>query len=424
MKEEFLYYVWKNKKIPLQSLTTVQGENLQILHSGFQLNRSGPDFFNVQLVIDGQRWAGNVEIHLKSSDWYHHHHQLNSQYDNCILHVVWEHDVPVFRKNNAEIPVLALQNYVTEELIAQYKNLKVRKKWINCEEKLKDIPEFTKSNWIQRLYFERLEFKNNPIQILLKKTNYDWENVFFIILAKNFGLNINGEAFFNLADSIPFTVLRKESFDVSYLEALFFGQAGLLPLKPQENYVKDLIELYEYIKIKYNLTSTHVEHFEFFRLRPDNFPTIRIAQLAMLYHIQKNLFTRIIQATSVEEFYEIFSVGVSDYWEYHYNFEKTSTHKEKKLSQSFIELLIINAILPIRFSYTQYYNKYDNDLDLMLIEMIKPEKNKIINYFEYYGMKAKNAMESQGLIQLKNKYCDANRCLECSIGLDFLKSEK
>ncbi|WP_376777506.1 DUF2851 family protein [Flavobacterium covae] len=424
MKEEFLHYVWKNKKVTLQSLKTEQGENLQILHSGFQLNQSGPDFFNVQLIIGEQRWAGNVEIHLKSSDWYHHHHQLNNQYDNCILHVVWEHDISIFRKDNTELPVLVLQKYVSKELIIQYEKLKTKKRWINCEESLKKIPEFIVYNWIQRLYFERLELKNKPIQALLQETNYDWESVLFITLAKNFGLNVNKNAFFSLAKNIPFTLIRKESFDINYLEALFFGIAGLLPLKPQENYIKDLVTLYEYIKIKYCLDSKYVEQFEFFRLRPDNFPTIRIAQFAMLYHIRKNLFSLIIQATSIEDFYEIFSVGVSDYWKNHYVFEKQISYKEKKISKSFIELLIINAIIPIRFSYAQYNNKNDHELDQMLIETIKPEKNKILNYFQSYGIKTKNAMESQGLIQLKNKYCDTNRCLECAIGLQTLKSEK
>ncbi|POR27597.1 hypothetical protein BWK58_04255 [Flavobacterium columnare] len=424
MKEEFLHYVWNNKKFSLQCLTTAQGENLQILHSGFQLNQSGPDFFNVQLIIDNQKWAGNVEIHLKSSDWYHHNHQLNSRYDNCILHVVWEHDISVFRKDNTEIPVLVLQDYVSKELVDQYEKLIVKKRWINCQEKLKDIPEFIISSWIQRLYFERLEQKDQYIQVLLKDTKHDWEAVFFIILAKNFGLNINGDAFFNLARAIPFSVLRKESFDVMYLEALFFGSAGLLPLEPQENYAKDLIDLYHYIKLKYSLTSNYIQHFEFFRLRPDNFPTIRIAQLAMLYHIQKKLFSLIIQATTIEEFYKIFSVGVSEYWGSHYNFEKKSKYKEKKLSKSFIELLIINAILPIRFAYEKYNYNSQNDLNLTLVENIKPEKNVIIEYFKFYGLKPKGAMETQGMIQLKKNYCDNKRCLECAIGVQFLKSEK
>ncbi|WP_444671311.1 DUF2851 family protein [Flavobacterium columnare] len=424
MKEEFLHYVWKNKKFPLHSLKTAQGENLQVLHSGVQLNQSGPDFFNVQLIIDGQKWAGNVEIHLKASDWCHHHHHLNDQYDNCILHIVWEHDISVFRKDNTEIPVLILQNYVPKELITQYEKLKIKKKWINCEGKLNQIPEFIISNWVERLYFERLELKNESIKKLLEETNYDWEAVFFITLTKNFGLNVNGEAFLSLARTIPFSILKKESFDLNYIEALLFGMAGLLPLEPQENYEKDLVELYEYIKIKYRLKPNHIERFEFYRLRPDNFPTIRIAQIAMLYHIQKNIFTLATDATSVEDFYKIFSVGVSDYWESHYNFQKKSNHKEKKISRMFVELLLVNAILPIRFAYTQYKNKNDIDLDLMLIEKIRPEKNKIIDYFEHYGVKAKNAMQSQGLIQLKKKYCDANRCLQCAIGVEFLKSEK
>lgn len=422
MKEDFLHYLWQNQKFDFVQLQTIQGDSLQILNKGIYTQQSGPDFFNAQIIIGTLKWAGNIEIHCKSSDWYLHNHQLDTNYDNTILHVVWEHDLEVFRKDNSEIPVLEIKNYVDHSLISQYQKLKSQKTWINCENEIKNIESFVFNNWKERLYLERLEKKSVFILEQLKNSNNDWEAAFFCSLAKNFGLNINGNSFFQIANTIPFSVIRKESFDVSYLEALLLGKANLIPETTEDNYGKDLKSLFDYITIKYQLKESISEPIQFYKLRPDNFPTVRLAQLAMLYHQQKNLFSNIIEAKNALDIYKLFDVSVSEYWVSHYNFDKPSKEKEKRLSKSFIDLLIINTILPFKFTYHLSLGKENSEEIVSFIEAIPSEKNVIIDKFEYFGIVPQNAFDSQSLLQLKNEYCSKNKCLNCAIGLRLLKN--
>ena len=422
MKEDFLHYVWQNKKFNFANLQTAQGEFLQIINSGYYLNQSGPDFFNAQIIINDQRWAGNVEIHLKSSDWYLHQHENDPSYNNVILHVVWQHDVSVYQKNSIEVPVLELKNYVDKVLIDNYITLKTKKNWINCENTINTIPHFVFKNWKEKLFVERLEKKSKPILDFLQINNNDWEATFFCFLAKNFGLNINGESFFQLAQSIPFSIIRKESFDVTYLEALLFGQSDLLPELPQDNYTKDLIAIYDYLCLKYKLEKKPIFPVEFFRLRPNNFPTIRLAQLAMTYFTHRNLFDTIINAKNVFEIYQIFELDVSSYWQAHYNFDKPSKVKRKLFSKSFINLIIINTILPIKFSHSIIHGKELSDELIYFLENIDPEENSIINKFKLLQVGCNNAFDSQSMLQLKNEYCSTNKCLDCAIGLHLLKN--
>ena len=240
MKEDFLHYIWKFKKFALADLKTTNGESISIINSGQYTQLSGPDFFNAQVEIDGQKWAGNVEIHLKSSDWYAHHHEKDDNYDSVILHVVWEHNSEIFRKNNTEIPVLELKNLISPTVLNNYESLMAPKSWIYCEKQIQNIDEFTLKSWQERLFFERLERKSIPIQKLLVETNHDWEAVLFSALAKNFGLNTNGEIFLKIANSIPFHIVRKECFEVENLEALIFGNSGLLDSEKEDVYYKDL----------------------------------------------------------------------------------------------------------------------------------------------------------------------------------------
>lgn len=422
MKEDFLHYLWQNQKFDFTQLLTSQGDSLQILNKGIYTQLSGPDFFNAQIIIGTQKWAGNIEIHCKSSDWYLHNHQLDTNYDNTILHVVWEHNAEVFRKDNTEIPVLEIKNYVDHSLISQYQKLKTQKTWINCENEIKYVESFVLNNWKERLYLERLEKKSVFILEQLKSSNNDWEETFFCSLAKNFGLNINGNSFFQIAKSIPFSVIRKESFDVNHLEALFFGKGNLIPENPEDNYAKNLKTLFEYITIKYQLTESISESIQFYKLRPDNFPTVRLAQLAMLYYKQKNLFSNIIEAKSILDIYKLFDVSVSEYWVSHYNFDKPSKEKEKRLSKSFIDLLIINTILPFKFTFHLSLGKENTEDIVSFVEAIPSEKNAILDKFEYFGIVPQNAFDSQSLLQLKNEYCSKNKCLNCAIGLKLLKN--
>jgi hypothetical protein len=395
---------------------------LTITNCGNYLKQTGPDFFNAQIVLGNQKWAGNIEIHIKSSDWYLHHHEKDSNYENVILHVVWEHDTPVFRKDNSEIPVLELKNYISKKDLENYQALASPKSWIYCESQIATIDSFVLQNWQERLFVERLERKYIPIEQLLKETENNWEAVLFCMLAKNFGLNTNGETFLIIAKSIPFSIIRKESAEVANLESLLFGTADLFPVDVQDNYTKDLKTRFEYISQKHKLKKIVIEPVQFFKHRPDNFPTIRLAQLAMLYHKQQNLFSKVIAVKTVKELHQLFDITISDYWQSHYQFDKESPKKKKQFSKSFVDLLIINTIVPIQFAYAKSQGKEASESLLDLLREIAAEKNIIIEKFSNFGIKARNAFETQSLIQLKNEYCNQSKCLQCVVGIQLLKT--
>jgi hypothetical protein len=422
MKEDFLHYLWKFKKFDSLNLISAQGETITILKAGDYLELSGPDFFNAHIEIGNQKWAGNVEMHLKSSDWYLHNHETDPAYKNVILHVVWENDTAIFRENNAEIPVLVLKDYVSKEIIENYKALVSPKTWISCERQLKEIDRFIFINWQERLFFERLERKSKFIYQLLEETNQDWEAVLFCLLAKNFGLNTNGNSFLQISKAIPFSVIRKESFEVENLEALLFGTASLLDLEKEDIYYKELRFRYFYLLHKYQIDKTYADPVQFFKLRPDNFPTIRLSQLAALYHKHQNLFSKIIDLKSVEEVYRLLCVSASSYWQNHYQFDKESAKKSKMLSKSFIDLVIINTIIPLQFAYSNIMGESIAEDLIDFMNEVTSEKNVIIDKFNSFGIKSKTAFESQTLLELKNEYCERKACLKCAVGLELLKN--
>ena len=421
MKEDYLHYLWNYKKFELTNLTTTSNEPITIINSGFYSQLAGPDFFNAQISIANQKWAGNIEIHIKSSDWYVHNHEKDDNYNNVILHVVWEHDTPIFRKDNSEIPVLEIKKYVSKEELNKYSELITSKSWIYCENQLSQISDFVIKNWQERLFLERLERKSILIQNVVEYFQQDWEAVLFAMFCKNFGLNTNGSIFLKIAQSIPFNIIRKESFDLMNLEAILFGRAGLLNEENQDNYYLDLQKRWVYIQSKYQLQDVFIEEVQFFKHRPDNFPTIRLAQLAQLYHLHHNLFSKIIEINSAEEFYKIMNVKVSPYWENHYQFDKESPKKRKVITRSFADLIIINTIIPIQFLYNNSIGK-DNSEDLIkFISSLPKERNIIIEKFANFGITSQNALDTQSLLQLKNEYCNHKKCLSCSIGLELLK---
>jgi len=422
MHEDFLHYLWKHKKIDVLNLVTTDFETIEIVSVGQHNLNSGPDFFNAQLRIAEQHWAGNVEIHLKSSDWFLHNHETDKAYDNVILHVVWEHDTDVFRKDNSKLPTLVLKNFVNEATIKNYHALMNNKEqWINCENDFGRVEEFIIQNWLERLYIERLENKTELILEHLKKSNNDWESVLFKMLAKNFGLKVNGDAFLSLANSVDFSVIRKLQSNIKQLEALFFGQANLLNETIEDAYYKNLQYEYNYLKQKFKLNNDGVLPFQYFRLRPINFPTIRIAQLAMIYGSQQNLFSKLIGLNKLKDFYSIFSNHTTECWQSHYTFSRSSKPMKKSISKSFIDLLLINTIIPLQYCY-QKQNGIDNHEDILkLIQEIKSEKNGIVDKFQSLKPVSISAMESQALLQLKNLYCDKNKCLQCVIGNNILK---
>lgn len=383
---------------------------------------AGPDFFDARIEVSGQLWAGNVEMHLKSSDWYAHHHETDSNYDNVILHVVWDDDMEVFRKDGSAIPTLELKNIVSQKLLESYQELlnQANPRFINCERDFAAIDDFRIKNWFERLYVERLERKSIIIQKLLETTNNDWEAVLFVMLLKNFGSNINGEVFLERALQLDFSIIRKTSENSQQLESLFFGHLGLLEESEcMDTYYLQMRKEYGFLQRKFNLYPV-MERPKFFGLRPANFPTLRLSQLAYLYGKHQNLFAKCMQSDGLDSLYEVLESKASGYWDNHFTFGKVSKKSKKKLSKSFKDLLIINTIIPLKFCYAQHLGKDWNEAILSLISKIKPEQNSIIKAFETIGPKTENALESQAKIQLYNNYCTRNKCLQCVIGAHLL----
>ena len=421
MQEDFLHYIWKHKKFRFNNLETTTGESIVVTSVGQHNFNSGPDFFNAKIKVGDQLWAGNVEIHIKSSDWFLHSHEQDKAYDNVILHVVWEDDTEVFRKDNTPIPTLQLKDVVDVTMLNNYEKLFAKQnKWINCENDFPSTDDFVLTNWLERLYLERLERKSETINTLLVASKNDWESVFFKMLTKNFGLKVNGESFFSLGQSIDFSIIRKTQSNPHVLEAFLFGQAGLLEQDIENAYYLDLKNEYKFLKQKFGLQNNQVLPLQFFRLRPSNFPTIRLSQLANLYNKHQNLFSKVIELNEVEDFYELFKVSTSDFWETHYTFQKTSKTSIKKLSKSFVDLLLINTILPIKFCYAKQKGVEIDSEIIKIATAITSEKNNIISAFNNLKKVSKSSLDSQALIQLKTEYCDKNNCLKCAVGNQFL----
>ena len=424
MNEDFLHYVWLYKMFSKVDFKTTGNEHLSIIKSGLHNKNAGPDFLNAELKIDGQTWIGNVEIHLKASDWYLHNHEKDLNYDAVILHVVWENDVAIYMKNNKPIPTLVLKNFIDETVLNKYKNLFLAPTaWLPCKNAISTVDKFIFNNWKERLFFDRLERKSEEINALLQEKNNNFEAVLFQLLIKNFGLKVNGNSFLRLAKSIDYSVIKKLSFHANQLAALLFGQAGFLEEETEDEYQKELRKEYDYLKHKFKLNHIPNNEFSFFRMRPTNFPTIRIAQLVALFHKHQNLFSKLIAIDNLEEFYELFTVVVNPFWQTHYNFESISKKSTKKVTTSFVDLLIINTIIPLKFLFQKSRGEVDEEFFLVLLKKMKPEKNSIISKFSEIGVSSKNAFDTQALLELKNNYCAPKRCLECAIGNTILKRE-
>lgn len=422
MKEDFLHYLWKYKKVPL-SCQLSTGESLEILSFGQYNILSGADFFNAKLLIGGQQWAGNVEMHLKSSHWYAHGHQQDPAYRNVILHVVWEHDIEVFDANNQPIPTLELKNVIAPELLSRYQtSLGVPYEFIPCEKDYKSTPEMTLLSWNERLFVERLEEKSAFIAEVWQEAQWDWEKVLFLLLLKYFGGVVNGEAFLEIGRQLDFSIIRKECSHPLHLEALFLGRANLLPEEGEHTYIKDLQQHYAYLKQKYNLQDiTAIINFK--GLRPQSFPTIRLSQLAQVYEQRESLFSKILEITDWHSLLALFKVGVSDFWETHYTFHKVSPKVKKPISATLLQLLLINVVIPIQYFY---YKTLGKDITETLIKTIKglpAESNGVVDAFQHLGAKVETAFDSQVLLQQHKQYCKGKRCLDCAIGVALLRKK-
>jgi len=422
MQEDFIHYLWKFKKLSGDQLHTTEGKKIKIKSLGTHNHFSGPDFFNGRVEIDGQDWAGNIEMHVKASDWYLHGHDDDPAYDNVILHVVWSHDAEITRRDDINIPVLDVSRYVDPNLVNSYRKLFAVKndQFINCEKQFSTIDAFKREQWLEKLFFERLEYKSERIKHMLGQNHNDWEATFFQLLARSFGTKTNADAFEQLASSMEQSVVRKLAKDAFQLESALLGQAGLLEVIKNDRYFKLCFDEYAFAKAKHQLEPS-LTPMKFFRLRPANYPTIRISQLAMLYHRSPLLFGEILLATSRSELHRLFDVRAARYWDTHHVFDKETEEREKKLTEAFIDLLIINCIVPIKFMHARHLAKDITEELVDLMYELKPEKNTVITGFKKL-FQVENALQTQSLLQLKPNYCDVNKCLYCDIGVALLRN--
>lgn len=418
--EQLLHYVWKHKIFPLKELKTTTGQQVEVIDTGLANTDAGPDFFNAKLKLDGVLWIGNIEIHERSSDWFKHGHHADAGYNSVILHIASEIDTEISRSNGERIPQIQL--ICPEAVRTNYKELLETDSYPPCYRIIPSLPPFTAHSWMTALQMERFEQKATLLNERLKRCQGNWEDAFFITLARNFGFGLNGDAFETWAHRLPFRAVDKHQNDLFQIEAIFFGQAGILEDSDGDGYYLRLKKEYTYLQHKFGLIPMDASLWRFLRLRPANFPHIRIAQLACLYHRAYGLLSRIMETETLQGVRDILKGGTSEYWLTHYTFGGSSPSRPKTLSNTSLDLLIINTVVTFLYAYGLHKgNRVLCARAGSFLEELKAENNYITRMWEQCGMKASNAADSQALIQLKKEYCDKKKCLYCRIGYEYLK---
>ena len=431
--EQLLHYTWKHKLYPLKELTTNDGQRVEIVDPGLHNRNAGPDFFNAKIRIGSTMWVGNVEIHDKSSDWYQHGHDKDSRYDNVVLHVAAELDTEVMKSNGEYVPQLQLS--VPDDVLQHYDELQKTDEYPPCYKVIPHLSALIIHSWMAALQTERLEQKTEAIRKRAELCNGSWEDAYFVTLARNYGFGINGEVFEQWAYNIPLNAVAHHRDDLFQIEAIFMGQAGLLELDSiPEYYQKDALNdgyfaklrnEYQYLAHKFSMKPIDFKLWRFLRLRPQNFPHIRISQLANLYYQQKAGLSQLIECETLDELKNVLKSQVTPYWETHYTFGSTSPKNEKHLSYGSINLLMINTAIPMLFAYGRHTTKEvlcDKAFDFL--EQLKAENNHIIRMWQQVGLPVKTAGDSQALIQLKKEYCDKKECLRCRFGYEYLRRKE
>jgi hypothetical protein len=419
MNEEFLYFLWKFRLLYPQ-LITESGDPLTILHPGERNTDSGPDFVNARLRIGNTLWAGNVEIHIHASDWIKHRHQDDHAYDNIILHVVYENDLPVKGKNNTLLPTLVVENKFAPQINDNYQLLMLNHQWIPCFNQI-----HAQSDPVFNLWAPSLFTKGAAIDQLWENCDHDWEETFYRHLAMNFGFKINAFPFVMLAKSLPLKIIQQHVHDFFQLESLLFGQAGMLEQRFTEDYPGKLAKEYKFLRSKYGLTPIPQLTWKFLRLRPSNFPTLRISQWADFLSRTKGRFFGILDVGSFQQLKEMLNVCSSPYWNDHYCFEKPSENHSKFLGNQCLNLLIINGLVPFMFYYGDRKSQpLMKENAIHFLEQLPPETNNILKHWKKVGINGINALQTQALIELKKGYCDLKRCLNCRIGNKLLANSK
>jgi hypothetical protein len=426
MQESFLQYIWQFQYFNKRNLFTVQGEEIFVYHPGLLNTLSGPDFSNARVKIGGMSWAGTIEIHTQSSEWIVHRHHHDSAYDNVVLHVVWKDDRPVTREDGTLLPTLELKGRVDSALILQYRKLVGSALSIPCERMLSRVQTIVQIGMMGRALYERLERKSQSVIDLLNHNKDDWEETMYQLLARNFGFKINSEPFLQLARGVPYRNLGRHADRLLQVEAILFGQAGFLEQRSSDPYQLELRREYKVMSAKYKLQGAQLKmtQWKFMRMRPANFPTIRLAQFSALISKQKNLFSRVLAATTYRETVAIFDNEQSEYWQTHYSFGSTTKGETCTLGQSSIDNLIINTVVPLLVAYGKQRDQQELvDRAEVILEQIAAEENSILRAFTKAGFDVKNAFDSQALIQLFNSYCSPRQCLNCAIGAALLKPD-
>ena len=431
--EQLLHYEWKHKLFPLSPLTTTWHQAVEVIDPGLHNRNAGPDFFNAKIKLNGTLWVGNVEIHDKASDWYVHGHDKDERYDNVILHVCGSIDVEA--KNSKGEPLVQLQLDIPENVSKHYQELLSIDQYPPCYQIIPSLTRLTVHSWMSALQTERLSQKTDAIEARVKQCNGDWENAYFVTLARNYGFGINGDAFEQWAYHLPLRAVDHHRDDLFQIEAIFLGQAGLLELNTiPERYQKDALNdgyfsrlrnEYLYLSHKFSLQPMDYKQWRFLRLRPQNFPHIRLSQLAGLYAKDTFSLASLTAPGELKEVRKRLETGVSDYWRKHYLFGCESKESDKKPGLRSQNLLVLNSIIPLLFAYGRYRGEESMEQrSLELLASLPAEDNFITRTWQMLGIVSRSAADSQALVHLKTRYCDRRDCLRCSWGHEYLKTTK
>ena len=421
-KEQLLHYVWKFRLFPQGSLETVDGQKVEVIDPGIENRDAGPDFFNAKISIGDRLWAGDVEIHHSSDEWVKHGHHLDKAYNSVILHLSERVNKEIINERGQQIPQCVIT--VPEDIRRNADYLLYSNSPIPCKKFLSSLPEPMISSWLGVLSVERLERKTNRIYAYLERFNHSWDDLFYVLLSRNFGFGLNADVFENLALSLPLHYIQKQSDSLFQVEALLFGQAGMLEESVMNDEYYNLLQReYAFLKAKYGLKNGDGFLFKSMRVRPRAFPQIRIAQLAALLQQSGRLFSLILEKEEVHQLRALFQTAPSPYWQTHYTFGKASPKVVKPLGEASQDLLLINTVAPLLFAYGKKTDAavYCNRA-FQILETLKPERNSIVNEFIAAGIVPKNAFDSQALIQLRKEYCDTRKCLYCRIGHKLLST--
>ncbi|MCT4636814.1 MAG: DUF2851 family protein [Bacteroidales bacterium] len=421
MNEYFLQYIWQNKLFATPEKTTC-GKNIKIISVGTLNRDAGPDFFNAKVEIDNTVWAGNIEIHKNSSDWYLHNHHNDKTYNNVILHIVKNNDKVTISENGITIPAMELKYDTVLE--KNYTNLLIEPYTIHCKDEINKVNEIDIAFWMHNLTMERVEYKTNTLKAILKRNNYNWEESFYQFVARYFGFNTNALPFEMMARCTPQKIVAKERLNIVRTEALMFGQAGMLStITIEDDYIKILKSEYVYLQQKYDLHPIGPHLWRFMRMRPQNFPTVRIAQFSDLLFRSVSLFSKVIEENDIENLRKLFNCTGSEYWENHYILGKASVYAKKQLGPKAVDSIIINVVVPALFAWSDAINNSDyKERAINMLEQISAENNSIIEKWRETGIVPVNASDSQALIHLYNEYCTNKRCIECRIGHQIIKA--